>query len=69
MVKRCYANYCPNCDGPSILISFDPEEKAIFKCGVCGTQWDRPGDSIYVRDTKTGEVGLDPLSTIAKVIP
>lgn len=63
-----FSPYCPNCDGPSYMVSFDPEGKAVFQCSQCKTVWNRPGNCIYIRDEITGEVGFDPLPHIAGLV-
>jgi hypothetical protein len=57
------ADYCPMCDGSSIVTYVDPEF-SNFKCIQCGKTWGRPTHTVEF-DMQHGIVQPDIINTIA----
>jgi hypothetical protein len=57
------AEYCPMCDGPSVVTYVDPEF-TNFKCTQCGKTWYRPTHTVEF-DGIRGTVQPDLVNTIA----
>lgn len=60
-----WANYCPMCEGSSDAY-LARQDNVYFECRDCGAKWSRPADIVYIHNTKTGELRLDPAAAITK---